>query len=59
MTIKEFIELMQDMIQMCPSIADCKMEMVGHDANGERVYNIPVVDYTCNPDEEIVRLWDN
>ena len=59
MTIKEFMELMQDLIQACPHVANCKMEMVGHDANGERIYNIPVIDYTCNPDEEILRLWDN
>lgn len=59
MTIKEFMELMNDLIRSYPSVADCKMEMVGHDANGERIYNIPIVDYTCNPDEQVLRLWDN
>lgn len=59
MTIKEFVELMQDLIQVDPSVANCKMEMVGHDANGERIYNIPVIDYTYNPDEEVLRLWDH
>ena len=58
MTVKEFMELMDDLIFCCPSVANCKMFMVGHDANGERQYDIPVVDYTCNPDEETLHLWD-
>ena len=33
--------------------------MVGHDANGERQYNIPMVDYTFNIEDENFTLWDN
>ena len=32
--------------------------MAGHDANGERQYNIPVIDYTFNIDENDFTLWD-
>jgi hypothetical protein len=32
--------------------------MVGHDANGERQYNIPMIDYTFNIEDENFTLWD-
>jgi hypothetical protein len=59
MTVKEFMNAVQEMMELTPAIANCEMGMVGYNENGERVYNIPVIDYTYNVDEKIVRLWDN
>ena len=44
MTVKEFMNAVQEMMELTPAIANCEMGMVGYNENG---------------DEKIVRLWDN
>ena len=60
MTIKELMETFKDYEQILGErFTSLPIVMVGHDANGERQYNIPVVDYTFNIEDENFTLWDN
>ena len=59
MTIKELMEALNTYISIFgEDFASLPIVMTGHDANGERQYNIPVTDYTFNLDEDAFTLWD-
>ena len=59
MTIKELMETFQDYERIWGErFTSLPIVMVGHDANGERQYDIPMVDYTFNIEDEHFTLWD-
>lgn len=59
MTIKELMETFKDYEKIWGErFTSLPIVMVGHDANGERQYNIPMVDYTFNIEDEHFTLWD-
>lgn len=59
MTIKELMEIFNTYASIFgDDFTSLPVVMVGHDANGERQYNIPVIDYTFNLDEDTFTLWD-
>lgn len=59
MTIKELMEIFKDYERIWGErFTSLPIVMVGHDANGERQYNIPMVDYTFNIEDEHFTLWD-
>ncbi len=60
MTVKELMEVLNDYAKIFgESFTSLPIVMVGHDANGERQYNIPMVDYTFNIEDNNFTLWDN
>lgn len=59
MTIKELMEVLNSYeLIFGDKFTSLPVVMVGHDANGERQYNIPVVDYTFNIEDDNFTLWD-
>ena len=59
MTIKELMDILNSYEFMFGErFTSLPIVMVGHDAGGERQYNIPVVDYTFNIEDENFTLWD-
>lgn len=59
MTIKELMEIINTYASIFgDDFTSLPVVMVGHDANGERQYNIPVIDYTFDLDEDTFTLWD-
>ena len=59
MTIKELMEVLNSYEMIFgEQFTSLPLVMVGHDANGERQYNIPVVDYTFNIEDDNFTLWD-
>lgn len=59
MTIKELMEILNTYADIFgEKFTSLPIVTVGHDANGERQYDIPVVDYTCNLDGDAFTLWD-
>ena len=59
MTIKELMEVLNSYeLIFGDKFTSLPIVMVGHDANGERQYNIPVVDYTFNIEDDNFTLWD-
>ena len=59
MTIKKLMDILNSYEFMFGErFTSLSIVMVGHDANGERQYNIPVVDYTFNIEDENFTLWD-
>ena len=59
MTIKELMEILNSYASIFgDDFTSLPIVMVGHDANGERQYDIPVIDYTFNLDEDTFTLWD-
>lgn len=60
MTIQELMEALNTYASILgEKFTSLPIVMVGHDANGERQYNTPVIDYTFNIDENTFTLWDN
>ena len=59
MTIKELMDILNSYeFTFGEKFTSLPVVMVGHDANGERQYNIPVVDYTFNIEDDNFTLWD-
>lgn len=59
MTIKELMEVLNSYEMIFgEQFTSLPLVMVGHDANGERQYNIPIVDYTFNLDDNKFTMWD-
>ena len=59
MTVKELMETLSTYADIFgEEFTSLPVVMAGHDANGERQYNIPVMDYTFNIDEDDFTLWD-
>lgn len=60
MTVKELMEILEYYKGILGErFTSLPVMMVGHDANGERQYNIPMVDYTFNVEDDYFTLWDN
>lgn len=60
MTVKELMEVLECYEKtLGERFTSLPIVMVGHDANGERQYNIPMVDYTFNVEDGRFTLWDN
>lgn len=59
MTIKELMDILNSYESIFgDKFTSLPIVMVGHDANGERQYNIPVIDYTFNIEDDNFTLWD-
>ena len=58
MTIRELLTILEDYGRLDENFLDFKLVMAGHDAFGERQYDIKVKDTGVNYDDGIVRLWD-
>jgi hypothetical protein len=59
MTIKELMETLNTYADIFgEEFTSLPVVMVGHDADGERQYNIPVKDYTFNIEDDNFTLWD-
>lgn len=59
MTIKELMDILNSYeFIFGDKFTSLPIVMVGHDANGERQYNIPVIDYTFNIEDDNFTLWD-
>lgn len=59
MTVKELMETLDTYAAIFgDDFTSLPIIMTGHDIDGERQYNIPVVDYTFNLDEDTFTLWD-
>jgi len=59
MTVKELMETLNSYASIFgDGFTSLPVVMVGHDANGERQYNIPVIDYTFNIEDDNFTLWD-
>jgi hypothetical protein len=60
MTVKELMEVLECYEKILGErFTSLPIVMVGHDANGERQYDIPMVDYTFNVEDDRFTLWDN
>lgn len=60
MTVKELMEVLEHHEKILGErFTSLPIVMVGHDANGERQYNIPMVDWTFNIEDDRFTLWDN
>ena len=59
MTVRELMDILEYAVSLDPDFLNAKVLMVGHDANGERKYDIEVKDETHNYDEQCIRFWDN
>lgn len=60
MTVKELMEVLEYYKEILGErFTSLPIVMVGHDANGERQYDIPMVDYTFNVEDDRFTLWDN
>lgn len=60
MTVKELMEVLECYKEILGErFTSLPIVMVGHDANGERQYNIPMVDWTFNIEDGRFTLWDN
>lgn len=59
MTVKELMEIFECYEKICGErFTSLPIVMVGHDVNGMRRYNIPMVDYTFNIENDCFTLWD-
>jgi hypothetical protein len=59
MTIEMLRDELNRLLKTYPSVADFPVVMAGHDANGERLYNIAVDDAGLDSSDGVLRLWDN
>lgn len=58
MTIRELMENLERYLSIDPKAADFPVYMAGHDANGERQYEIPAMDTTFDCSNGYVTIWD-
>ena len=58
MTVKELYDYLTWFMETNSEMTDYPVVMVGHDANGERLYDIPVADAGFNSSDGVLRLWD-
>ena len=59
MTIEMLRDELNRLLQMYPNVANFSVVMTGHDANGDRLYNIAVDDAGLDSNDCVLRLWDN
>ena len=59
MTIEMLRNELNRLLETYPGVADFPVVMAGHDANGERLYKIPVDDAGLDSGDGVLRLWDN
>ncbi len=59
MTIQELYNELDRILHTYPSVGTFKVVMAGHDANGERLYKIPIDDAGLDSGDGVLRLWDN
>ena len=59
MTIEMLRDELNRLLESYPGVANFPVVMVGHDANGERLYNIAVDDAGLDGADNVLRLWDN
>lgn len=59
MTIQELYNELDRILHTYPNVANFNVVMAGHDANGERLYNIGVDDAGLDSGDNVLRLWDN
>ena len=59
MTIEMLRDELNRLLKTYPGVADFPVVMAGHDANGERLYNIAVDDAGLDSSDGVLRLWDN
>ena len=59
MTIQELYDELDRILYSYPGVANFNVVMAGHDANGERLYKIPVDDVGLDSNDGVLRLWDN
>lgn len=59
MTIEMLRDELNRLLETYPGVADFPVVMAGHDANGERLYNIAVDDAGLDSNDGVLRLWDN
>lgn len=58
MTVKELMTILNQYVESDPTYLNFRVEMVGHDENGNRNYEIPVEEITANRKEGRLTLWD-
>lgn len=58
MTIEMLRDELNRLLETYPGVADFPVVMAGHDANGERLYNIAVDDAGLDSGDGVLRLWD-
>lgn len=59
MTIQELYFELDRILHTYPGVGTFNVVMAGHDANGERLYNIAVDDAGLDSSDGVLRLWDN
>ena len=59
MTVRELMTILEDAISLDKDFLNAEVLMVGHDANGERKWDIKVQDATHNYGDMCIRFWDN
>ena len=58
MTIEMLYNELARLLETYPGVANYNVVMAGHDANGERLYNISVDDAGLDGGDKVLRLWD-
>lgn len=58
MTIEMLRDELNRLLETYPRVANYSVVMTGHDANGERLYNIEVDDAGLDSSDQVLRLWD-
>ena len=58
MTIEMLCDELNRLMETYPNVANYPVLMVGHDANGKRLYNISVEDIGLDSSGDVLRLWD-
>lgn len=59
MTVNELIKELSFWANTYPEYGDFQVVMAGHDATGERQYDIPVTTPYSDPHSKKCILWDN
>ena len=58
MTVKELINILEELVHTNPERADYIVKMVGHDSYGDRLYDIDIDDVGTDSHEKVLHLWD-
>ena len=58
MTVKELMNELNSLLICMPEIENYELNMVGHDIDGKRIYDIKVKDLTINSTNQHFTLWD-